>query len=651
MEPGLPYQPLERIASGTLKRKAFPRAIPEQTQENRTHRQAHGQQLKESIAQISQNWNQRQQQREEYGGSVPASMPLMLRTDPDLARQKDALKSAGLEVVSRLDEGLIIATPVEGGLSGLQEKIELFLNEEKGGGKVSGIWEILDGRERLQYILSPELLATWDAIDDEQRCIVDVGIACVGERSQFPRYPEQHPEETDEHFSERLDRWKQKCDRQLQLWDELQQHRLNELEAFIIPYNGTILSNVSGSARHPDSFSCRLRLSGAGLKELVFNFPYLFEVVEAPSASDREYLVSVDASGVCTITGLPTEQFPPNWLDNIVAAYHDQQGIRVFVLDIDAGHPASTRHMSAWATAMDSIMAERDVLFIIKTVSGLLDPAQSLHALTVRCGAQSETQGIWDTVKPEVVEGECSTAEVIGALATTFPQESSLSYRTVMVHSAQRSRQPELSQAEMLRREGHGVLSLEKAVSPSPHRITYCTTGENRIKAKQVHVYRVQLPESLMELNAPIRVQVTLAYTSQPCRIGRGNRDYLSTWLSWKSSGKGQDAEAFLQEMLNEADAANPSTETYQGFRWAIGTCRRLDRDTGALKRFSRDAGTVQTDWTHIRPSELPQGLCIAVIGHGGWDNSPDAEADYKLFMSIDVLEQIHVSVGTIFGT
>ena len=96
--------------------------------------------------------------------------------------------------------------------------------------------------------------------------------------------------------------------------------------------------------------------------------------------------------------------------------------------------------------------------------------------------------------------------------------------------------------------------------------------------------------------------------------------------------------EPFLQRMLKEYETAAEPELNQSPFQWAIGTRKQYDRKTGKLKRLSRSTGTVQKDWTAVKRSELGEMICIAVIGHGGWDNSPDADATYVLVVSLEAI-------------
>jgi hypothetical protein len=76
-----------------------------------------------------------------------------------------------------------------------------------GGGKVSEIWDIVEGFKKPEYILSPELLAHWNQVKDDQIYIVDVGIACIGTKVKLSDYPKPKPDESNEKFNKRVNNW------------------------------------------------------------------------------------------------------------------------------------------------------------------------------------------------------------------------------------------------------------------------------------------------------------------------------------------------------------------------------------------------------------------------------------------------------------
>ncbi|WP_052292896.1 S8 family serine peptidase [Desulfofarcimen acetoxidans] len=242
------------------------------------------------------------------------------------------------------------------------------------------------------------------------------------------------------------------------------------------------------STRLPDSFSCRICISGKGLRDLVLNFQFLFDVSEVETiesgvpddeltgAEERSGLLinepAENAPRVCVIdsgiqerhpllrpaleqsiskswinsptdvsdyvrrgghgtkvagavlyprdipsTGavfsicwiqnarvldqnniMPVNLFPPKFLQEIVKHFHGEPGrTRIFNHSINASAPSRTRHMSIWAAALDNLVWDNDLLFILSagnvkrrglsTMPGIRDYIYPLDVVTrVICG-------------------------------------------------------------------------------------------------------------------------------------------------------------------------------------------------------------------------------------------------------------------------
>jgi hypothetical protein len=180
------------------------------TLENLGNHQQHGSTLQNSTQKSLSDWEDNQAKRkEEEKPELPESIPLILRIDPK-AFDPDDLKQYGIEVIAELEDGYIIGASVDLELTDLQNKIRLFISSQRGGGKVAEIWEILDGTQRPEYILSPQLLADWDQVQDDVAYVVDVGIACIGLKAQLPDCPEQKPDELQDKYLKRFQKWSDK---------------------------------------------------------------------------------------------------------------------------------------------------------------------------------------------------------------------------------------------------------------------------------------------------------------------------------------------------------------------------------------------------------------------------------------------------------
>lgn len=827
-----PHIQLRLTTAGNAAPPGFPREHS-RTSANRGDRQGHGKKLQGEVFSMVSEWQDIDEKREEEEKpKLPdKSRRMILQIDPTTVNP-DKLKGYGIELIAELEDGYIIGASVDLELSQLQEKIEKFIAEENRSGGVAGIWEIIDGIKKPELILSPELWNNWEQVKDNQIYAVDVGIACVGTESKLPDYPKRKDDESDDKFTERVNRWINKRDITNQSWDDVQSQRQDELKKFVSFYNGNreiqsfIEGEIVAGALLPDSFSCRISISGKGLKDLVLNFPYIFDVsepdefseflqkeglsetdepsfvLEAPELNapkvcvidsgiqERHPLlkVAIDKENSCSLVPgetdqtadyvtngghgtrvagavlyprniprngrqqaicwiknarvldrdcyLPQKLFPPNLLSEIVDTYH-KTGTRIFNHSIAGVVPCRRIYMSPWAAAIDQLTWHNDILVIVS--AGNLDnrkgnqrllvkdhleanrsypdylledscrianPAQSFQALTVGSVASTYYNsppyssiaktdmpsafscsglGIWETIKPEVVEyggdfvkdestppnitcpesvcpelvrstlsgGPAISSNQVGTsfaapkvshiaacLAAELPNENCLLYRALIVQSA---RWPEWTRDEnfnklgIIRQIGYGIPNIDRALGNFANRITLITTGETRIKAKQAHVYQVKLPEQLISQaeELEILVEITLSYKAQPRRTRRNRRRYLSTWLDWECSKKGEDPDRFLARILKKNNAPGDSEKGEDPFKWTLGKQKLY----GQVKRVSRTAGTIQKDWVIVNSYNLREAFCIAVVGHEGWNNDPDASVPYSLVVSFESIE------------
>ena len=438
---------------------------------------------------------------------------------------------------------------------------------------------------------------------------------------------------------------------------------------------------------------------------------------------------------------MPKEMFPPAVVRQVVKHFHEgKRKTRIFNHSINATAACRTRHMTAWAAEIDLLSNDFDILIIQssgnlkcsqpspipgieehlaagRTYPGYLvenscrvsNPSQSLQALTVgsvaygafenggwRSFASENGQpsafsrvglGIWDTIKPEVVEygGDClvsgtspavvdtpqigrdcypelvrstlhggpafdkdevgssfaapKVARIAARLQSVLPDESCLLYRALIVQSAH---WPEWAQhlsrsdqADILRRIGYGIPDIERATSNSQHRTTFITHKNRSLGAGDCHIYQVPIPN---ELRRPgdeydIRIDVTLSYTAAPRRTRRSSKGYLATWLDWVSNGKGELFSDFVDRAVaNDTDAPRSPG--------ALGWMIESRSNWGVIPDIRRNIGTVQKDWAIVKSNALPEDLCIAVRGHQGWSRDPDSVATYTLAVTFEIVGQ-----------
>jgi hypothetical protein len=229
-------------------------------------------------------------------------------------------------------------------------------------------------------------------------------------------------------------------------------------------------------------------------------------------------------------------------------------------------------------------------------------------------------------------------SHIAAHLQQLLPDEPCLLYRALIVQSA---RWPEwtiddnVNSNQAIRTLGYGVPDLERASTNTDYRSTLITSGESGIKAGDCDVYQVPIPESmsLPGYEYDILIEVTLSYVAQPRRTRRNSRKYLSTWLDWKSSKLGESLSSFRSRAFKNA-VADENAAGGVALRWKLAT-RATDGDIQGAKRSS---GTVQKDWAVVKSNQLRDNFFIAVKGHQGWSKDPDSEAKYSLAVSFEVI-------------
>jgi hypothetical protein len=388
-------------------------------------------------------------------------------------------------------------------------------------------------------------------------------------------------------------------------------------------------------------------------------------------------------------------------------------------------------YMSSWAAQMDKQSYDKDILFIqaagnisddiikafIKAghaypeylgsrheLSRLANPAQSLQALTVgsisASGFESEDviamgnigevasysrigPGIWDTIKPDVVEfggthainkrgdnvhltrppevcpelirksppGKAFDRDDIGTsfaapkvsfiaaeIEKILPNSPSLLYRALIAQSARwpgvttlrTSRECE----DTLRRIGFGLPNVDRATHNDDYRITLITSRLAEIGEKEAHVYTIKVPDELKAVGEDfdILLEVTLSYAANPRRTRRHIRGYLSTWVDWICSRKVESPDNFVRRVFDTGGSVDDSGN----FNWMLGESR--SRGQGQISDLSRSRGTLQKDWCIIKSNQLTDEFSIAVRGHNGWGSL--FKAKYSLAVSLEAINQ-----------
>lgn len=426
---------------------------------------------------------------------------------------------------------------------------------------------------------------------------------------------------------------------------------------------------------------------------------------------------------------LPENVYPPKTIAIAVQKYNVEASrpTKIFNHSIGSRRSCEMKHMTSWAAEIDSQSYNNDVLFIqaagnISTdiisaywqtgytypeyldreLCRISNPAQSLQAITVgsvsaveletddfiALGKQKEVSsfsrsgpGIWDVLKPEVVEyggthvynkgsvppqlttppevcpelirkspegpafarddvGTSFSAPKVTYIASqiekVLPKSPALLYRALIAQSARWfQNMNDVSKEECistLRHIGYGVPDVERATHNDEYRITLVTPSPMELGDDDAHIFQVPIPEELSNVGEDydILVEITLSYAANPRRTRRYIKGYLSTWLDWCCSRIGENTETFARRIFETGSIIDDNGD----FNWVLGEA--INR--GAAKGYSRKNGTLQKDWCVIKSNQLSDAFCIAVRGHKGWGGL--FKAKYSLAVSFEAINQ-----------
>lgn len=287
--------------------------------------------------------------------------------------------------------------------------------------------------------------------------------------------------------------------------------------------------------------------------------------------------------------------------------------------------------------------------------------------------------GIWDVIKPEVVEyggtyaynkgsnppilttppevcpelirkspeGPAFSKDDVGTsfaapkvtyiasqVEKILPKSPSLLYRALIAQSAHwPKREYPFSKEEsisLLRHIGYGIPNSHRATSNDEYRITLITSSLMEIGENEAHVFKIPIPEELSSVGEDydVLIEITLSYAANPRRTRRSVKSYLSTWLDWRCSRIGETAENFSKRIFETGSIVDDDGD----FNWVLGD----QKNHGLADGFSRSNGTLQKDWCVIKSNQLSDAFCIAVRGHKGWGGL--FKAKYSLAVSFEAI-------------
>ena len=245
------------------------------TAANKNNRQGHGQYLGGSADTLIAKWEQIKSDKKKQGIEVPNEndIPVFLQVDTSQF-SIDSLKHWGIDIIAEEKDGFIIGASVDG-LKGFKEKIDQFLNQEgRYKDTAAKIWALItDDSWRVSQILKGEISKIWANISDDIMYTVELGVSCnITNTKQFPN-KSKFTSEADYNLA--VEEYKAHETELQVLRDEKQIKRQEEVEKYFQSYEGQIQGIWDIGT---DAIYFKISISGAGLKDIVHDYQYLFEV-------------------------------------------------------------------------------------------------------------------------------------------------------------------------------------------------------------------------------------------------------------------------------------------------------------------------------------------------------------------------------------
>lgn len=267
--PTLPHLPLpQKIERKNYHGNPSPRKKSPQTLRNLENRHLHKRNLESSIQNLEGSWQASLHQI--AGTPLKASIdkkiiPILLKIDANCFTA-DQLRGFGIEIIAEEDEGLIIGASTDA-FNKLRAKIDRFGNDTDKG--TAYLWEIDNGVGwKRNMVLSPELNEKIDRLPPDDVLDLEISVAC---NIHVPEKPLQKEGESDERYRIRLNRWTEKATKR----DEVRDARLEQFKQIVSHYG-----NVSQEFDYNDSVGVRVKITVKGLNDILYNYPYVFEIVE-----------------------------------------------------------------------------------------------------------------------------------------------------------------------------------------------------------------------------------------------------------------------------------------------------------------------------------------------------------------------------------
>ncbi|EMO07829.1 hypothetical protein LEP1GSC137_1702 [Leptospira borgpetersenii str. Noumea 25] len=280
MPNGFPHLPLPLVRQDRARLRGGGKKS-QKILDNENNRQGHFNQISGALAKNLEFHSRNQKDRSDKGfPPILAGIPLLIRVEED--SDLDFLRAAfEFEIVSQQEDGYVIVASQDLDFQKLNVSLTKFLAEERGGGQVAKLYEIItdiDLEHRFKRIVDPYLFERIKQLSSDQVTIIDFSVECLG---QLPKAPERKEGLSEERYQGLLNKFQIRLKEFNNEWEKIRLQREKDIIELINLHNGEVLTITEDPASYlPDSFTIRASITVAGLKDIVDSYPFIFEASE-----------------------------------------------------------------------------------------------------------------------------------------------------------------------------------------------------------------------------------------------------------------------------------------------------------------------------------------------------------------------------------
>jgi Subtilase family len=255
-----------------------------QVEKNKLEREKHSNKLRSSVDKIVEIWQTR---ANDNSAVFPEGIPLLIEvSDARSAVATYLTKSFKFSIIAQPEEKFLIVASKDKNLKNFIGLIEKFRQNVSGSGNIAKVFQVGDDFSRLETILSGKLKDTWGEIKDEIIYNIDFGVSCDLIKS-LPPEPLKEKFTSDDDYQVKIKKFNT-LSKSIHLeQEEVRLQRETAFNKLIESYKSKSIQMID--EEYSDGTGCFIHtvsISGRGLRDIVYNFPFLFNVCFSDMVED-----------------------------------------------------------------------------------------------------------------------------------------------------------------------------------------------------------------------------------------------------------------------------------------------------------------------------------------------------------------------------